>query len=140
MMLRRSAKFASCWKRLMRRWRMFVFIDGRRIGFGCGIPGASIFRAKRRALPQLDSREPALSLPKGRLSPQGHRGKLGQMSSQKSGDALQRSLVRLNAWAKYSNWRHDNAIGTLMAAAAGVEFVFPYHRGKRVMLEGGSIM
>ena len=26
-----------------------------------------------------------------------------------------------------------------MAAAAGVEFVFPYHRGKRVVLEGGSI-
>ena len=98
-----------------------------------------IFVAARPGFARLDSREPALSLPKGRLSPQGHRGKLGQMSSQKSGDALRATKFRFNAWAKYSNWRHDNAIGTLMAAAAGVEFVFPYHRGKRVVLEGGSI-
>lgn len=61
------------------------------------------------------------------------------MSPQKSGDALRATKFRFNAWAKYSNWRHDNAIGTLMAAAAGVEFLFPYHRGKHTVLEGGSI-
>ena len=57
---------------------------------------------------------------------------------------------RFNAWAKYSNWRHDEKIGSLMAKAA-----IPLHRqspkmafpnevrpvsaGRRIVLEGGSI-
>jgi len=46
---------------------------------------------------------------------------------------------RFNAWAKYSNWRHDEKIGGLMAEAARVDEIRPMHRGTRVVLEGGSI-
>jgi agmatine deiminase len=46
---------------------------------------------------------------------------------------------RFNAWAKYSNWRHDEEIGVHMATSADVEFWMPYHNGKRIVLEGGSI-
>lgn len=46
---------------------------------------------------------------------------------------------RFNAWAKYSNYRQDEKIGTLMATAAASEKVRPRHHRQRVVLEGGSI-
>ena len=46
---------------------------------------------------------------------------------------------RFNAWAKYSNWRHDEEIGSLMAEATGAKDVRPLSCGARVVLEGGSI-
>ena len=46
---------------------------------------------------------------------------------------------RFNAWAKYSNWQHDEKIGSRMAEAAGVPEVLPMFKTKRVVLEGGSI-
>src|SRR5579872_6726200 len=46
---------------------------------------------------------------------------------------------RFNAWAKYSNWRHDEKIGSLMATVAEAPEVHPLHRETRVVLEGGSI-
>jgi agmatine deiminase len=68
---------------------------------------------------------------------------------------------RFNAWAKYSNWRLDDKIGSLMAqVGAHVKFpnlistqnveirmghpresaeITPLFRGRRVVLEGGSI-
>ena len=46
---------------------------------------------------------------------------------------------RFNAWAKYSNYRHDEKIGALMATAASAEEIRPLHRRTRVVLEGGSI-
>ncbi|HEY6769682.1 MAG TPA: agmatine deiminase family protein [Candidatus Sulfotelmatobacter sp.] len=46
---------------------------------------------------------------------------------------------RFNAWAKYSNWKHDEKIGSLMAVRCGAEEVHPTFSGKRVVLEGGSI-
>jgi agmatine deiminase len=46
---------------------------------------------------------------------------------------------RFNAWAKYSNWRHDEKIGTLMAKAALTHEVRPLSVEKRIVLEGGSI-
>jgi agmatine deiminase len=46
---------------------------------------------------------------------------------------------RFNAWAKYSNWKHDEKIGSLMARAAAAEEIRPQNSGKRVVLEGGSI-
>jgi len=46
---------------------------------------------------------------------------------------------RFNAWAKYSNWRHDEKIGSLMANAAAVQEIRPLHCNARVVLEGGSI-
>ena len=60
---------------------------------------------------------------------------------------------RFNAWAKYSNWRYDEKIGSLMAKvksptlaprdAAGIGHplreIHPVSNGKRIVLEGGSI-
>ncbi len=46
---------------------------------------------------------------------------------------------RFNAWAKYSNWRHDEKIGTLMAKASGTEEVRAQSVDKSMVLEGGSI-
>lgn len=46
---------------------------------------------------------------------------------------------RFNAWAKYSNWRLDEKIGSLMAKAAHVEEVRPISADKRIILEGGSL-
>jgi len=46
---------------------------------------------------------------------------------------------RFNAWAKYSNWRFDEKIGSLMAKAARAQEVRPLALGTRIVLEGGSI-
>jgi agmatine deiminase len=46
---------------------------------------------------------------------------------------------RFNAWAKYSNWRHDNKVGSLMASTAAVQEIRPLSKNTGVVLEGGSI-
>jgi agmatine deiminase len=46
---------------------------------------------------------------------------------------------RFNAWAKYSNWRLDEKIGSLMAKAVRAHEVRPESVGTRIVLEGGSI-
>ena len=46
---------------------------------------------------------------------------------------------RFNAWAKYSNYRYDAKINALMSDVARAEKILPLARGKRVVLEGGSI-
>jgi agmatine deiminase len=46
---------------------------------------------------------------------------------------------RFNAWAKYSNYRQDEKIGSLMATVAGAPEIRPEHNRTRVVLEGGSI-
>jgi agmatine deiminase len=46
---------------------------------------------------------------------------------------------RFNAWAKYSNWRLDEKIGSLMAKAAHAHEIRPESLGSRIVLEGGSI-
>jgi agmatine deiminase len=46
---------------------------------------------------------------------------------------------RFNAWAKYSNWRHDEKIGSLMAKSAHAEEIRPICGDTRIVLEGGSI-
>ena len=46
---------------------------------------------------------------------------------------------RFNAWAKYSNWEHDEKIGSLMAKTAQATELQPMFGKKRVVLEGGSI-
>jgi agmatine deiminase len=53
--------------------------------------------------------------------------------------SLLATKFRFNAWAKYSNWRHDEKIGSLMAQTARTDEIRPMHRGIRVVLEGGSI-
>jgi agmatine deiminase len=46
---------------------------------------------------------------------------------------------RFNAWAKYSNWRHDEKVGSLMAKAAHHREISPVSLATRIVLEGGSI-
>jgi agmatine deiminase len=46
---------------------------------------------------------------------------------------------RFNAWAKYSNWGHDEKIGSLMTRAAHAREIHPLHGKARIVLEGGSI-
>jgi agmatine deiminase len=46
---------------------------------------------------------------------------------------------RFNAWAKYSNWRYDEKVGSLMAKAARAREIRPLSAGSRIVLEGGSI-
>ena len=46
---------------------------------------------------------------------------------------------RFNAWAKYSNWRHDERVGSLMAKTTHAEEIRPLSGGSRIVLEGGSI-
>jgi agmatine deiminase len=46
---------------------------------------------------------------------------------------------RFNAWAKYSNWKKDEKIGSLMAGAAGAREIRAMNGEERVVLEGGSI-
>jgi agmatine deiminase len=55
------------------------------------------------------------------------------------GPALLALNFRFNAWAKYSNYRHDQKVGSLMSAVANVKEIHPQHRNTRVVLEGGSI-
>ena len=53
--------------------------------------------------------------------------------------SLPAANFRFNAWAKYSNYRQDEKIGTLMASTANSQEIRPMHRNIRVVLEGGSI-
>jgi agmatine deiminase len=46
---------------------------------------------------------------------------------------------RFNAWAKYSNWRYDEKVGSLMAKTARAREIRPLSAGSRIVLEGGSI-
>src|SRR5436190_7945804 len=46
---------------------------------------------------------------------------------------------RFNAWAKYSNYRHDEKIGSLMAKTVKSRPIQPVFGKHRVVLEGGSI-
>ena len=46
---------------------------------------------------------------------------------------------RFNAWAKYSNWKLDNALPEAINKKLKLSRIEPIHRGKCVVLEGGSI-
>jgi agmatine deiminase len=46
---------------------------------------------------------------------------------------------RFNAWAKYSNWRLDDKIGSHMAKASHAHETHPESLNTRIVLEGGSI-
>jgi agmatine deiminase len=46
---------------------------------------------------------------------------------------------RFNAWAKYPNHKLDDKVPTLLNQAIKIERIQPMHKGKRVVLEGGSI-
>jgi len=44
-----------------------------------------------------------------------------------------------NGWAKYGNWKHDDAVTECLAQRLGIRMLTPMWNGKRVVLEGGSI-
>jgi agmatine deiminase len=46
---------------------------------------------------------------------------------------------KFNAWAKYDNWRQDNAVPEQIQAILGTPSWLPVCRGRRIVLEGGSI-
>ncbi len=46
---------------------------------------------------------------------------------------------RFNAWAKYRNWKNDDAVPAQVARALGLPHLHPAWKGQRVVLEGGSI-
>jgi agmatine deiminase len=55
------------------------------------------------------------------------------------GSATLAAKFRFNAWAKYSNWRYDEKIGSLMTKSAHAQEIRPLSAEKRIVLEGGSI-
>jgi len=80
--------------------------------------------------------EPALSK---RSAPKGA-GKRQKKSGASAPEAPLLALkFRFNAWAKYSNWRHDEKLGAHMAKAAHAHEIRPLSAKSRVVLEGGSI-
>ncbi|MGB6257657.1 MAG: agmatine deiminase family protein [Candidatus Sulfotelmatobacter sp.] len=93
---------------------------------------------------------PVRELPKASSKLSGNRDREGHDFSraderQKNAGALapegrlQAANFRFNAWAKYSNYRHDEKIGAQMATTAQAEEIRPTHHNTRVVLEGGSI-
>jgi agmatine deiminase len=44
-----------------------------------------------------------------------------------------------NGWAKYENWKHDDAVTVKLAATLDMPMWTPEAQGQRVVLEGGSI-
>jgi agmatine deiminase len=46
---------------------------------------------------------------------------------------------RFNAWAKYKDWKKDDAIPAHIGELLGCHSWQPMHKGKRVVLEGGAI-
>jgi agmatine deiminase len=97
----------------------------------------------------LSKRQPGFARPDHpeRLSPQENeegREFTGPVKQPKNAGALAPEgpialKFRFNAWAKYSNWRLDDKIGSLMAKAAKADEVHPESLGARIVLEGGSI-
>jgi len=65
---------------------------------------------------------------------------LGRPSERSSATSRLAALTwRFNAWAKYSNYRQDEKIGSLMAKSAGAHEIPAMFGKTRVVLEGGSI-
>jgi agmatine deiminase len=46
---------------------------------------------------------------------------------------------RFNAWAKYNDWKRDDAANEKLARKLKWKMWSPTHRGRRIVLEGGSI-
>jgi agmatine deiminase len=66
-------------------------------------------------------------------------GTLARESRQERESNILALKFRFNAWAKYSDWRQDEKIGSRMANAAHAHEIRPLSSSTRVVLEGGSI-
>jgi agmatine deiminase len=77
------------------------------------------------------------------LSRKDHDFSRADTAAKKKGASAPENLTaitwRFNAWAKYSNYRHDEKIGTLMAQSAKAGAIQPVFGKQAVVLEGGSI-
>jgi agmatine deiminase len=69
---------------------------------------------------------------------QGRRERLSSHEDREKHDSVALKF-RFNAWAKYSNWRLDDRIGSLMAKTARAREIHPESLASRIVLEGGSI-
>jgi len=86
---------------------------------------------------------------RGRLSPCGSKreghgfNRADSRTNRNQSSAPEENLLavkwRFNAWAKYSNYVHDEKIASLMAKAANARELSPVVDKHRVVLEGGSI-
>ena len=97
----------------------------------------------------LKHQQPALGWPSGgdRVTPnenrEGHEFTRAGKSPKKVGASAPEGDIavkfRFNAWAKYSNWRFDEKIGSHMAKASHSQEIRPLAMSTRIVLEGGSI-
>jgi agmatine deiminase len=96
----------------------------------------------------LTPKQPGFTRPdsRGRLSPhenrEGHEFTRAVAAEREKALAPEGPLAlkfRFNAWAKYSNWRLDEKIGSLMAKATHAHEIRPESLDTRIVLEGGSI-
>jgi agmatine deiminase len=46
---------------------------------------------------------------------------------------------RFNGWAKYDNWKYDDAVSDVLGPSLNVPAWTPFCNGRRIVLEGGSI-
>jgi agmatine deiminase len=78
---------------------------------------------------------------RGRLSPRVSKPEARVASGRALGAEAELAAVkwRFNAWAKYSNYQHDEKLGSLMAQAADTRECRAVFGKQRVVLEGGSI-
>jgi agmatine deiminase len=87
------------------------------------------------AFPTLSSRAKSRACPE-RTSSAGERESNGDLVLSPKLAAIK---WRFNAWAKYSNYKHDEKTGSRMAKTAKAQEIRPLHGKARVVLEGGSI-
>jgi agmatine deiminase len=96
----------------------------------------------------LTPKQPGFTRPdsRGRLSPhenrEGHEFTRAVAAEREKALAPEGPLAlkfRFNAWAKYSNWRLDEKIGSLMAKETHAHEIRPESLDTRIVLEGGSI-
>lgn len=65
---------------------------------------------------------------------------MGPMFARNVGDGSTSVLrFRFSAWAKYPDWRRDDAVPVRAAARLGKKLIPVHHEGREVVLEGGSI-
>src|SRR5262249_2411748 len=63
----------------------------------------------------------------------------GPMFVRESAGQLAVADWRFNAWAKYPEWKRDDAIAAKVAQRLRLSVCQPMFQGRRVVLEGGSI-